>query len=125
MSTPASIPHVEAVLACLVVVSLSNCKFSIVSKFCLIVDLHFHPSRALTRSHNSFIPSTWMFFVTTIKLKIAANSKNYSYALIEQPKRLELDLHGEQDQGCSTGEVCWKYFCIFALVLIYEPKLKL
>ena len=33
LSTPASIPHVEAVLASLVVVSLSNCKFSFISDF--------------------------------------------------------------------------------------------
>ena len=50
MSAPASIPHVGAVLASLVVESLSNCKLSIVSDFCLIVDLCFHPSRALARS---------------------------------------------------------------------------
>ena len=33
LSTPVSIPHVEAVLASLVVVSPSNCKFSFVSNF--------------------------------------------------------------------------------------------
>ena len=62
LSTPASIPHVEAVLASLVVESKSNSKFSFISDFCLIVDSHFHPSRALTRSFNSLIPSTWTFF---------------------------------------------------------------
>ena len=62
LSTPASIPHVEAVLASLVVESPINCKFSIVSDFCLIVDSHFHPSRALERSFNLFIPLTWMYF---------------------------------------------------------------
>ena len=49
-------------LACLVVESKSNCKFSFISDFCLIVDSCFHPSRALTRSFDSFIPSTWMKF---------------------------------------------------------------
>ena len=49
--------------------------------------------------------------------------KTYNYALIQQPNWLELVLHGEQNQGCSTGEVCWKYFCISALVLIYESKM--
>ena len=62
MSAPASIPCVEAVLACLVVESKSNHKFSVISNFCLIVDSVFHPSRALTRSFKSFIPSTWTFF---------------------------------------------------------------
>ena len=57
-----SIPHVEAVLASLVVESLSNCKFSIVSDFCSIVDLCFHPSRVLARSLESFTPSTWTYF---------------------------------------------------------------
>ena len=33
LSAPASIPHVGAVLACLVVESKSNCKFSIISNF--------------------------------------------------------------------------------------------
>ena len=63
LSAPASIPHVEAVLACLVVKSRSNCKFIIVSDFCLIVDSCFHPSRDLTRSFEASTPSTWMFFV--------------------------------------------------------------
>ena len=42
----------------------------------------------------------------------------------QQPNWLELVLHGEQNQEHSTGEVCWKYFCILALVLIYfmSPK---
>ena len=57
-----SIPYVEAVLASLVVESLSNCKFSIISNFCLIVDSSFYPSRALTRSFESFTPLTWTFF---------------------------------------------------------------
>ena len=62
LSAPASIPRVEVVLASLVVESLSNCKFSIVSNFCLIIDSCFHPSRALTRSLESFTPSTWTYF---------------------------------------------------------------
>ena len=62
LSAPTSIPRVEVVLACLIVESLSNCKFSIVSNFCLIVDSRFHPSRALTRSLEVFTPSTWMYF---------------------------------------------------------------
>ena len=62
LSAPASIPRVGAVLACLVVASRSNCKFIIVSNFCLIVDLCFHPSRALTRSLEAFTPSTWTYF---------------------------------------------------------------
>ena len=62
LRAPASIPCVEAVLASLIVESPSNCKFSIISEFCLIVDLHFHPSRALTRSLESFTPLTWTYF---------------------------------------------------------------
>ena len=69
LSTPASIPGVEAVLASLVVESLSNCKFSIISDFCLIVDLHFYPSRALTRSFELFTPLTWTFFCYLERLK--------------------------------------------------------
>ena len=49
--------------------------------------------------------------------------KTYNDSLIQQPNWLELVLHGEQNQGCSIGEVCWKYFCILALVLIYESKM--
>ena len=62
LSTPTSIPRVEVVLACLVVESSSNCKFSIISNFCLIVDSRFHPSRALTRSLEVFTPTTWTYF---------------------------------------------------------------
>ena len=40
---------------------------------------------------------------TTIKLTIAV------MWMIQQPKWLELVLHGKQDQQHSTGEVCWKY----------------
>ena len=59
LSAPASIPHVGAVLAYLDVESKSNCKFSLIINFCLIVDSCFHPIRALTRSLESFTPSTW------------------------------------------------------------------
>ena len=62
LSTPSSIPRIGAFLACLGFASKSNCKFIIISDFCLIVDLHFHPSRALTRSLEAFTPSTWMYF---------------------------------------------------------------
>ena len=62
LSAPASISHVGAVLACLVVEAKSNCKFSFVSDICLIVDWRFHPSRALTRSLKLFTPSNWTFF---------------------------------------------------------------
>ena len=43
---------------------------------------------------------------TTIKLKIAANRKTYE---MQHSNWLELILHREQDQKCSTGEICWKY----------------
>ena len=49
--------------------------------------------------------------------------KTYNNSLIQQPNWLEQVLHAEQNQGCSTGEVCWKYFCILALVLFYESKM--
>ena len=49
--------------------------------------------------------------------------KTHNYSLIQQPNWLELVLHRESNQGCSTGEVCWKYFCILALVLFYESKM--
>ena len=49
--------------------------------------------------------------------------KTYYNSLIQQPNWLELVLHGEQNQGHSTGKVCWNYFCILALVIIYESKM--
>ena len=49
--------------------------------------------------------------------------KTYDNSFIQQQNWLELVLHGEQNQGCSTGEVGWKYFCILALVLMYESKM--
>ena len=48
--------------------------------------------------------------------------KTYNNSLIQQPNWQELVLHWKQNQGCSTGEVHWKYLCILALVLIYGPK---
>ena len=65
LSAPVSIPCVGAVLASLVVKSKINCKFSYVSDFYLIVDSHFHPSRALTRSLASFTPLPWTKFCYT------------------------------------------------------------
>ena len=49
--------------------------------------------------------------------------KIYNNSMNQQPNWLELALHGEQNQWHSTCEVCWKYFCILALVLIYESKM--
>ena len=49
--------------------------------------------------------------------------KTYNNSMIEKPTWLELVLHGEQNQGCSTGELRWKYFCILVLVLTYESKM--
>ena len=62
LSAPVSIPHVGADLASLVVESKSNCKFCLSAIFFLIVDSCSHPSRALTRSLASLIPSTWTNF---------------------------------------------------------------
>ena len=49
--------------------------------------------------------------------------KTYNTTMNQQPNWLELVLHGEQNQGHSTGKVCWKYFCILALIFIYESKM--
>ena len=49
--------------------------------------------------------------------------KTYNNSIIQQPNWLELVLQGEQNQGHSTGKICWKYFCVLALVLIYESKI--
>ena len=35
--------------------------------------------------------------------------ENLWIALIQEPNRIELMLHREQNQVPSTGEVCWKY----------------
>ena len=44
--------------------NMKNCFVSFLLSviFHLIVDSHFHPSRALTRSLESFTPLTWMIF---------------------------------------------------------------
>ena len=44
--------------------------------------------------------------------------KTYGITMNQQLNWLELVLHREQNQGHSTGEVCWKYFRILALVVI-------
>ena len=49
--------------------------------------------------------------------------KTYNYTLIQQPNLLELVLHGKQNQEHSTGEVCWKYFCILLWFLFSECKM--
>ena len=49
--------------------------------------------------------------------------KTDNNSMIQQPNWLELVLHGEQNQVGSTGEVCWKYFCILTLDLIYESNM--
>ena len=36
--------------------------------------------------------------------------KTYNYSLIHQPNWLELVLHGEQNQGHSTAELCGNTF---------------
>ena len=54
LSTPASIPCIRTVLACLDFESKRNCKFSSSEIFCLIVESCFHPSRALSRSLELF-----------------------------------------------------------------------
>ena len=60
---------------------------------------------------------------STIKPKIA-DEKNLQLCFDSTTKLArELVLHGEQNQGHSAGEVCWKYLCIVALVLIYESKM--
>ena len=67
MSTPVSIPCVQAVLGSLVVDSCDIVSFLSSGVFHLIVDLHFHPSRALTRSLVSFTtsPSTKFCYLMT------------------------------------------------------------
>ena len=35
--------------------------------------------------------------------------ENLWIALVQEPNRIELMLHREQNQVSSTGEVCWKY----------------
>ena len=66
----------------------------------------------------------WMDLCTSQQssLKLLTR-KTYNNSMIEKPNWLELVLHGEQNQGCSTGELHWKYFCILVLVLTYESKM--
>ena len=49
-------------------------------------------------------------------------TKTYKYALIQQPNWPELVLHGEQDQGHSTGEVCWKHFVSYFGFCLMSPE---
>ena len=37
--------------------------------------------------------------------------------------RVELVLHGEQNQGHSTGEVCWKYICILLWFISHKSRI--
>ena len=62
LSTPVPITHVGTIWDSLVIASVSYCELFIVSNFCLILDLSFHPSRALTRSFKVSNPSTWTYF---------------------------------------------------------------
>ena len=48
--------------------------------------------------------------------------KTYNYALIQQPNWLKLVLHRNQNQEHSTGEVCWKYFCVYFGFYFMSPK---
>ena len=47
---------------------------------------------------------------------------SYEISLNQQPNRLELVLNGKQNQVHSTGEVCWKYFCILLWFYFMNPK---
>ena len=69
----------------------------------------FHPRHSNQKSNLLAFALDVQTHKTTIKIKIAANRKTYEMFLIQQPNRLELMLHGEQNQVCQTGEVCWKY----------------
>ena len=63
--------------------------------------------------------SRWMYTQVNNQTRIT-DEKNLQYHNELTTNRLELVLHREQNQGLSPGEVCWKLFCILALVLIYE-----
>ena len=112
LSAPASIPHIGAVLACLVVESKSNCKFFIVRNFCLIVDWCFQPSRALTRSFKSFTPLTWMYFCYLIP-KEPTGEKGKENCIIENKenkkkenqKKIKIEKAQKFDQLNTQG---WK-----------------
>ena len=49
--------------------------------------------------------------------------KTYNYSMHPQPNWLELILHREQNLGHSTGEACWKYFCILPWFLFHKSKM--
>ena len=49
----------------------------------------------------------WMDLFTSQQSNLKSlTRKTYYKTLIQQPNWLELVLHGEQNQGHSTGEVC-------------------
>ena len=49
----------------------------------------------------------WMDLFTSQQSNLKSlTRKTYYNTLIQQPNWLELVLHGEQNQGHSTGEVC-------------------
>ena len=54
---------------------------------------------------------------TQFKLKIA-DEKNLQYHNELTTKLARTGSEYEKNQECSTGEICWKYFCISALVFI-------
>ena len=69
----------------------------------------------------SYLLMLWINVYTSEQSNLKSPTrKTYNNSLIQQPYWL---VHGEQNQGLSTGEVCWKYFCILALVIIYESKM--
>ena len=49
--------------------------------------------------------------------------ENLQYHSESTTKLARTDSAWGTEAGCSTGEECWKYFCILALVLIYESKM--
>ena len=56
------------------------------------------------------------------QLKIADN-KNLLILFESTTKLARTGSDGEQNQGHSTGEVCWKYFCVLLWFLFYESKM--
>ena len=53
----------------------------------------------------------WMDVYASQQSNLKSLTRNtYNNSLIQQPNWLELVLHGEQNQGHLTGEVCWKHF---------------
>ena len=109
MSAPTSIPRVEVVLARLVVTSLSNCKFPIVSDFCLIVDSRFHPSRGLTRSLEAFTPSTWMDFCLGacemnghfLKTRLVDHYQRYTWSKDTKDSTIKQGLNAQSTQEAN------------------------